>query len=174
MGSHIYLHCVKDIFAWNGQMQASCFYCFVFIRLQQCHVLHVYQLETSKYILGFVQRYCIQTITNTDVLNVYNCATELKALLLMLTVAQLAFPAALVMFTNVLLMLSNLLVKFTCTSLKFKRRLFKLTYMLLKCEGELHIKGCRYFNEVNMHILKIITCYLIKHMCFFKFIYMLF
>lgn len=129
-------------------------------------------METSKYILGFVQRYCIQTITNTDVLNVYNCATELKALLLMLTIAQLAFPAALVMFTNVLLMLSNLLVKFT--SLKFKRRLFKLTYMLLKCEGELHIKGCRYFNEVNMHILKIIACYLIKHMCFFKFIYMLF
>lgn len=59
---------------------------------------------TSNYILGFVQRYCIQTISNTDVLNVYNCATELKALLMMLTVAQLAFPAALVMFTNVLLM----------------------------------------------------------------------
>lgn len=123
-------------------------------------------MEKSKYILGFVKRYCIQTITNTDVLNVKNCATELKALLLMLTVAQQAFPA-LVMFTNVLLMLSNLLVKFTCTSLKFKRRLFKLTFMLLKCEGELHIKGCRYFNEVNMHILKIIACYLIKHMCFF-------
>lgn len=122
-------------------------------------------MEKSKYILGFVKRYCIQTITNTDVLNVNNCATELKALLLMLTVAQQAFPA-LVMFTNVLLTLSNLLVKFTCTSLKFKRRLFKLTYMLLKCEGELHIKGCRYFNEVNMHTLKIIACYLIKHMCF--------
>lgn len=123
-------------------------------------------MKKSKFILGFVQRYCIQTITNTDVLNVYNCATELKALLRMITVAQLAFPAALVMFTNVLLTLSNLLVKFTCASLKFKRRLFKLTYMLLKCEGELHNKGCRYFNEVNMHTLKIIACYLIKHMCF--------
>lgn len=57
-------------------------------------------MKKSKFILGFVQRYCIQTITNTDVLNVYNCATELKALLRMITVAQLAFPAALVMFTK--------------------------------------------------------------------------